>query len=275
MRYIVIFLLTVSVCFGANKITSWADLAAINDALSADYILTTDLDEDSPGYGTYVSLSSTSGKGFSPIGTSRDGFRGTFNGQGHTIADLIIDRSDEDYIGLFGYISYSTVENIGVIKGNSGGSVVGNNKVGGLVGFNESSDISNSYSKCTVSGDDRVGGLVGYNYSASEVSNSYSTGSVSGSTKVGGLVGFNHYASISNSFWDTETSGQDTSSGSGATGLTTSEMQNPFTFYNAGWDFGIWYWNDPMGNRARLTTQFSDKPKDRQWLGQGGYMKLR
>ena len=59
------------------------------------------------------------------------------------------------------------------------------------------------------------------------MSDSYSTGSVTGSTNVGGLIGRNA-GTESNSFWDTETSGQATSDG--GTGKTTAEMQDIDTF---------------------------------------------
>jgi hypothetical protein len=52
--------------------------------------------------------------------------------------------------------------------------------------------------------------------------NSY-PGSVTGNYTVGGLVGLN-FGTVSNSFWDTETSGQSTSAG--GTGETTAEMQD-------------------------------------------------
>jgi hypothetical protein len=56
---------------------------------------------------------------------------------------------------------------------------------------------------------------------------------VTGATLVGGLVGVN-IGTISNSFWDTETSGQSTSDG--GTGKNTTEMQDITTFSGAGWD---------------------------------------
>jgi hypothetical protein len=60
-------------------------------------------------------------------------------------------------------------------------------------------------------------------------------------------VGSNHYSGyydwsaiegegvVSESFWDTETSGQATSAG--GAGRTTAEMQTASTFLDAGWDF--------------------------------------
>ena len=51
---------------------------------------------------------------------------------------------------------------------------------------------------------------------------------------VGGLVGYKLEGIVSNSFWDTETSGQATSDG--GTGKTTAEMQDIATFSGAGWN---------------------------------------
>ena len=53
------------------------------------------------------------------------------------------------------------------------------------------------------------------------------------SENIGGLVGDN-WDTVSNSFWNTETSGQSTSDG--GTGKTTAEMQDIATFSGAGWD---------------------------------------
>jgi hypothetical protein len=92
--------------------------------------------------------------------------------------------------------------------------------------------VRDSYSTGSVNGDRWVGGLVGSNYK-STVSNSYSSGSVTGGSWVGGLVGENA-GTVDNSFWDTETSGQATSDG--GTGKTTAEMHDIATFSGAGWN---------------------------------------
>jgi hypothetical protein len=58
---------------------------------------------------------------------------------------------------------------------------------------------------------------------------------VSGVTNFGGLVGYNESTgTVNNSFWDTQTSSQPTSSG--GTGKTTAEMNDFSTFFTAGWD---------------------------------------
>ena len=88
------------------------------------------------------------------------------------------------------------------------------------------------------SGGNYVGGLVGrnaYNTGAT-IDNCYSNGSVSAAQNPGGLCGFNYVdADITNSFWDTQTSGQ--ASSDGGTGKTTAEMKTQSTFTDAGWDF--------------------------------------
>jgi hypothetical protein len=107
--------------------------------------------------------------------------------------------------------------------------VEGNDMVGGLVGWMTYGSVSNCYSSGSVSGDGEVGGLVGHS-SKSTVSNSYSVGSVSGSSYAGGLIG-KRGGGVFRSFWDIETSGQETSGG--GTGKTTAEMQDANTF--VGW----------------------------------------
>ena len=112
---------------------------------------------------------------------------------------------------------------------------------GGLVSYNQGT-ISNSYATGAV-GDTYLtsGGLVALNRGT--ISTSYATGAVDASSggSNGGFVGSNN-GTISASFWDTQASGQSTGAafgtGTGLTGLTTAQMQNPTNFINAGWDYG-------------------------------------
>ena len=53
-----------------------------------------------------------SGLGWNPIGNGSNAFYGSYDGQGYTISNLFISRST-DYIGLFGYCSAGTIENLG------------------------------------------------------------------------------------------------------------------------------------------------------------------
>ena len=220
---------------------------------SSHFIQTADID---------ASATSTwnGGEGFIPIGYNTAYFTGTYNGQGHTIDGLYINRPSSDSQGLFGFCNIATVLNLGVtnvdvsgdyviggLVGRNSNSTISNcystgsvngfdNYTGGLVGFNNyGSTISNCYSTGSVDGNNYVGGLVGFNYDYSTISNCYSTGSVNGfDNYTGGLVGCNYNSEVNNSFWDTETSGQSWSDG--GTGKTTAEMQTQSTFTDAGWD---------------------------------------
>ena len=42
-------------------------------------------------------------EGFSPIGNGSTAFKGSFNGQNYTIEGLTINRTEQEYVGLFGY----------------------------------------------------------------------------------------------------------------------------------------------------------------------------
>jgi hypothetical protein len=155
--------------------------------------------------------------------------------------------------GTVGILDVATISAVGILVGFSMGSVSdsyasgtvsGDVCVGGLVGQNTGT-VNNSYSTGNVTGIGGVGGLVGINGAliyGGTVSNSYSSGSVTGRDDVGGLVGMNEgsgagvdfHGTVSNSFWDTQTSGQATSAG--GTGKTTTEMQDIATFSGAGWN---------------------------------------
>jgi hypothetical protein len=188
-----------------------------------------------------------------------DGLTGTFDGQGYEIRDLFINRPDEELVGLFGAVDRGgIIKNVGVVdvtvtsettvgglagwnyygtvrNSYSSGNVTGKYNIGGLLGENYYGTVSNSYSSGNVTGVTRVGGLVGEDWYGT-VGNSYYTGSVTGNYDVGGLVGMNYESggTVSNSFWDTETSGQATSDG--GTGKTTAEMKDIATFSGAGWN---------------------------------------
>ena len=138
-------------------------------------------------------------KGFRPIGLSPY-FTGSYNGNGHTVSNLYINRSDS-FIGLFGVVqSGGKIENLGVVACNITGGVT--STTGGLAGQNNngSSTITNCYSTGNVTGVNSVGGLVGYNNSLIPITNCYSTCNVSGTHNIGGLVGYNGFATVSNSY---------------------------------------------------------------------------
>lgn len=161
-----------------------------------------ELNDDTKNYalGANIVLYDTNDNNWGAIGTSSNPFQGAFDGLGHTVSNLNINKPTDQLAGLFGHIYSATIKNIGVVDA----SIIGKSYVGGLVGSSRSnSSISNSYSTGSVTGNNGyIGGLVGSNGS-STISNSYSTASVSGgdSATVGGLVGLNDsYSAISNSY---------------------------------------------------------------------------
>ncbi|MBC6413985.1 MAG: cadherin-like beta sandwich domain-containing protein [Chromatiales bacterium] len=188
----------------------------------------------------------TTGQGWAPIGRWSQRFRASqsfsavFEGNGHTISNLMINRpSSDDYIGLFGHTDTgSKMTNIGLLNvviigddyvgslvgWNNGditnsyatGAVTGRSSVGGLVGDNNG-DITNSYATGDVQGRFDVGGLVGENGrlvgdNDGDITNSYATGAVAGSSSVGGLVGQN-YGDITNSYATGTVDGNDNAGG--------------------------------------------------------------
>ncbi len=193
----------------------------------AGYELTANLDFEKPG--SYASGAvdrgwsrGEGGPGWEPVGTSDEsglpdnGFFAMFDGNGHTIANLFINRPETDYVGLFGFARFGPVTNVGLTDVD----ITGNDRVGGLVGrfsndgITPAGGVRTSHVTGRVSGRDSVGGLVGSSnfpirhcYAAARVSgnrsvggligsiglngvhSSFATGAVSGTSSVGGLVG--------------------------------------------------------------------------------------
>ncbi|MFO8075377.1 MAG: hypothetical protein R6T85_04585 [Egibacteraceae bacterium] len=115
--------------------------------------------------------------------------------------------------------------------------------IGGLVQSNGGS-ITDCYSRCTVYapgvgwGLQSIGGFAAATDSSKVTNRVYSTGSV-GASPGGNIGGLQGSGPCSNSFWDTETSGWETSSC--GTGKTTLQMKTRSTFTSAGWDFDtVW-----------------------------------
>ena len=170
--------------------------------------------------------------------------------------------------GLAGYNdSGSTISN-SYATGNVTGIISGTHSVGGLVGYSRGT-ITNSYATGNVNGLTDVGGLLGTN-DGGTVSVTYSDGLVSGTASVGGLVGNNVNAgSVSGSFWNStvntvaydgngsaEGIGGTSASQTGATPLTTTEMENAsyfssFTFTSSpGASGNNWVIVNPNGTLA-------------------------
>jgi hypothetical protein len=143
------------------------------------YILTGDIDAS-------ITSQWDDGKGFAPIGDFHAPFTGSFDGQGHVITGLTIQRPDQDDVGLFGCTdSAASLKNIGL----NDGTIQGNWYVGGLVGVNRGC-ITDCRVSAAISGNYEAGGLAGRNQQG-QISGCYTAGSVTGREQIGGLVGRN------------------------------------------------------------------------------------
>jgi len=114
---------TVITTLGSAGSITKTDLQGMNGDLTLNYVLGTDI--DASGTSTW-----NTNAGFVPIGNNTNNYTGTFNGLGHTITNLTINRSTTDYVGLFGKTSSTAaLSNLGV-----GGTLTGGNNTGMLVG---------------------------------------------------------------------------------------------------------------------------------------------
>ena len=182
------------------------DLNEVRTDLSGHYRLMNDID-------CSMTAEWSGGQGFLPIGTNKDGFRfeGVFDGGGHSIDGLWINRSRVQYQGLFGSVEGGRILDVnlvntyvsgwaqvgglcgamvdGTIHGSSfeGTVYATGSTAGGLVGSFESSSMSESDSSADVFGRNAVGGLIGSG--SGMVYKSHSTGITKGEHSVGGLIG--------------------------------------------------------------------------------------
>jgi len=218
-----------------------------------------------------IDLSCYTGTDFNIIGTYfGNPFMGVFDGNNHDISNFTYSCPDSNFIGLFGYIDNDNAmvknldltepnvnagsgDNVGSLIGylrrgtvsqcgTQGGTVSGDDCIGGLVGRNFKGTIINCYANNNILGNVNLGGLVGRTYV--EISNCYASSNVFQDANIaGGFAGYN-YGNIASSFWDEQTSGQaegvaetGESAVTEVTGKSTAQMQMKNTFVNAGWDF--------------------------------------
>ncbi|MDE5620270.1 MAG: hypothetical protein K2I80_07090 [Ruminococcus sp.] len=170
---------------GYTGIYTINDLYAVRNDLSGNYILMNDIDmsETAPG-GEW-----DSGNGWEPIGSYYNEFKGNLYGNGYKIRNMHIygdvsefaeSADNEISVGLFGYVSYGTILDLGIVDCDINITVnnTGNTKVnvGTTVGYYTAQEYD------TVSG----GGM------RAEVVAAYSTGKItceSANAYTGAIVG--------------------------------------------------------------------------------------
>lgn len=152
---------------------------------------------------------------WTPIGLNGDqsGFQGTFDGNGKTISNLLVDLTSKrayQSAGLFGSLRYAVVKNLTVknatvknldVLGNSSngaGVIVGSSQFASTI---ENVKVLNS----TVLGNRRVAGIAGYfqgtikdcvidNVQITAVPDLLESGKYDNGDKVGGLIGYSNTA---------------------------------------------------------------------------------
>ncbi|MBW9336179.1 filamentous hemagglutinin N-terminal domain-containing protein [Herbaspirillum sp. RU 5E] len=189
--------------------------------LSASYRLGSDLSLTAALAGNAGSYGEVWGaSGFVPIGNSPQQFTGSFDGQGHSIMGLAINRAATNYVGLFGYTSGASLSNVTL----TGGSITGADGVGALVGYMLGGTLANAAASANVngtsSGEANTGGLVGTN-DGGAIADASASGNVNGAGyQVGGLVGFNvNGGSITRSYASGDVTGTNSSVGGYIGGL--------------------------------------------------------
>lgn len=126
------------------------------------------------------------GEGWEPIGiTFSDSFKGSFDGGGYDITNLMINLPKKNNIGFFGVIHEAVISNVSLVAV----AITGNTNVGSLVGNCYNSTIDSCYVTGTVNGLYYIGGMVGFFEQESAMSNSIADSDVQGSDGVGGLAG--------------------------------------------------------------------------------------
>jgi The GLUG motif len=187
------------------RIASASDLTALaadTGDLGKAFVLVNDID--------------LSGVTMTPIGNNVLSYTGVFDGNDHSIRNLVINTPGSYWIGLFGYLGPGgQVKNLGIVDANIHGAgqigcLVGHSEgtitscyatgvasgtnfvVGGLVGYVWDGSVSSSYAAVDINNTGNyAGGLAAVSYG--DITNCYARGSVNGTTNVGGLVGFNGY----------------------------------------------------------------------------------
>ncbi|NHC41054.1 hypothetical protein G6549_13850 [Bacillus sp. MM2020_1] len=191
------------------------DLDQMRENLSGQYILMNDLDltDDVSSGGVFYH----EGKGWESIGSPATPFRGTFNGNGHTIKGMMIRITSDQiiYAGLFGYAKGAVIQNVGMqgdvidVENTSVATDSSQVYAGSLVGYsNGGLKMDHVFHTGSITAQSvyrvHAGGLVGM-LSNDSISDSYNTGSVAvktetGDAEAGGMAGYGYKSTIKNSY---------------------------------------------------------------------------
>jgi filamentous hemagglutinin family protein len=255
---------------GSYRITNAYQLQGMAADLSGSYVLMNDIDASViAATGNIADV--WGGRGFAPIGNYDAGntlaFNGSFNGNGHVISGLTIDRPDQDYAGLFGRAwEDASISNVGLVDV----SIVGNDNVGALVGWSYAnvSGVFVQGGDVTATGS-QAGGLIGGN--SGTIADSYTDVTVhADGSNAGGLVGLLEDGSIQRTYALGNASAAGANQGAlvGQRGEDTA-IENSFVLDTAGAGVGL---GDNTGVNSLSSAQFMQLSSFAGWSisGQGG-----
>ncbi|SDE75692.1 T9SS type A sorting domain-containing protein [Epilithonimonas hungarica] len=130
--------------------------------------------------------------GWEPIGSSDDletsAFYGSLQGNGFTIKNLWISRTETDYLGLFGVTKDAIVNNLNIQLSATG--ITGGNYVGILAGQSEGGNITNVKTSGTITALSYLGGLLGSSADNTMIQNNSADVIINATgSYIGGLIG--------------------------------------------------------------------------------------
>ena len=151
-----------------------------------------------------------------PLSNAKDDYKGTIDGQGHTIHNLTINQPDVDMVGFllrqnqddsqvanlnFANVNITGGTCTGVVAGGGevirnchvlSGTVRGKTYVGGIVGDMYSEEVHNCTNKADISGESYIGGIIGRSYNDGyNISGCINYGSVTATGDyAGGISGY-------------------------------------------------------------------------------------
>jgi len=222
---------------------NFSDSITFNDKMSKHYIQTADISfpENIKSW--------DNGQGWMPIGYHTDykksyNFKGTYDGKGHTISNLFINRPYLNCVGLFYhfYADYNNelpevkIQNLGLIDVD----ITGKSHVGSLVGNAEASYIDKCYATGIVKSSNVAGGLIGCfgimdnfvneRVTIAQISNCFFKGSVTANSIVGGITAYAAKIKIINCYSISELNSHQSNAG-GIIGLYYSSDNSLFNSY--------------------------------------------
>ena len=169
--------------YTAKGLYAWAEAANVD--LETNCVLAADIVLEKPVEGQ---------SNWQSVGPQdlNNGYKGTFDGRGHTIRNVTVNNPDSSYQGFFTCIYGGTVKDVMLEDLFVTG---GDNYVGGIAGYSSGS-VSGCYVKGSVRGRKfNVGGIVGLT-SGGKIEGCCFDGSVQGTVYVGGITGWADAASV-------------------------------------------------------------------------------